>query len=66
MYKRQDSDYRIKSGILYTLLQAITNGHTYLPMDELLRGTNQLLGVELDSLENHIMDLVMDLSLIHI
>ncbi|MCD2493098.1 ATP-dependent RecD-like DNA helicase [Lacrimispora sp. NSJ-141] len=61
---RADSDYRIKSGILYTLLQAITNGHTYLPMNELLRGTNQLLGVELDSLENHIMDLVMDKRLV--
>lgn len=24
-----DSDFRIKSGILYTLLQASANGHTY-------------------------------------
>ncbi len=61
---RADSDYRIKSGILYTLLQAITNGHTYLPMEELLSGTNRLLGVELSSVEDLIMDLVMDKRLI--
>ena len=30
-----DSDYRIKSGILYTLLQAVGNGHAYLPEEEL-------------------------------
>ena len=30
---RADSAYRIKSGILYTLLQAISNGHTYLPLE---------------------------------
>lgn len=59
-----DSDYRVRSGILYTLLQALNNGHTYLPLPELLAGTNQLLGVALDSIENHIMDLVMDKRLI--
>ena len=32
-----DSDYRIKAGILYTLLQASAQGHTYLPKEELLR-----------------------------
>lgn len=61
---RADSDYRIRSGILYTLLQAMTNGHTYLPMEELLKGTSTLLGVELDSIEDQIMDLVMDKRLV--
>lgn len=59
-----DSDYRIKSGILYTLFQAITSGHTYLPIEELWRETNQLLGVELPSIEEYVMDLVMDKRLI--
>ena len=27
-----DSDYRIRSGILYTLLQAVGEGHCYLPL----------------------------------
>ena len=26
-----DSDFRIRSGIYYTLLQSVANGHTYLP-----------------------------------
>ena len=74
---RADSAYRIKSGILYTLLQAISNGHTYLPLEELTRLTGQLLGVELESVEPLISDLIMErrlvvkkeeeqLSLIHI
>ncbi len=30
-----DSDYRIRSGMLYTLLQASGEGHTYLPREQL-------------------------------
>ena len=37
-----ESDYRIKAGLLYTLLQAAAAGHTYLPKDELLSQTSQL------------------------
>ena len=32
-----DSDYRIKSGLFYTLQQAVGEGHIYLPQEELLR-----------------------------
>ena len=32
---RTDSDFRIRSGIQYALLQASGEGHTYLPMEEL-------------------------------
>lgn len=28
---RTDSDFRVRSGILYALLQASVDGHTYLP-----------------------------------
>ena len=31
---RMDSDFRVRSGILYTLLQASGEGHTYLPETE--------------------------------
>lgn len=55
-----DSDFRIKSGILYTLLQASANGHTYLPQGELLRNTGELLGIEVPDIEKHIMDMVID------
>ena len=61
---RADSAYRIKSGILYTLFQAIGGGHTYLPLKELWRETDRLLGVELPSIEEYVMDLVMDKRLV--
>lgn len=32
-----DSDYRIRSGMLYTLLQASGEGHTYLPRNSYLQ-----------------------------
>lgn len=41
-----DSDFRIRSGIFYVLLQSVTDGHVYLPQEELLRRTMQLLEVE--------------------
>ncbi len=52
-----DSDYRVKAGILYTLLQASAAGHTYLPKEELLRQTCSLLRVETETVEKHLMDL---------
>lgn len=57
---RTDSDFRIRSGILYCLTGAATLGHTYLPREELLRYANQLLGVEPEHIEGHIMNLAMD------
>ena len=38
-----DSDYRIRSGIFYTLLQAIAEGHLYLPESLLLERAAALL-----------------------
>ena len=40
-----DSDFRIRSGLLYTLQQSVASGHTYLPKEELLRGASELLHV---------------------
>ncbi len=59
-----DSDFRIRSGILYVLQQASGEGHVYLPKDLLLRKTSELLGVEKDSVEKHIMDLAVDRKII--
>lgn len=39
------SDFRIKSGLLYTLLQAQAGGHCYLPLGLLLRETKRMLGL---------------------
>ena len=57
---RTDSDFRIRSGILYVLLQASSEGHTYLPMEELTERTSQLLGVEGEHIEKHYMNLAID------
>ena len=59
-----DSDYRIKSGLFYTLLQAMGNGHTYLPEDELLANASELLRVDVEHMGKHIMDLQMERKLI--
>lgn len=61
---RSDSDFRVKSGILYSLLQAAGQGHVYLPMKEILASTKELLGIELGSIEKHIMDLTIEKKLI--
>ncbi len=57
---RENSDYRIRSGLMYVLLQSVNNGHIYLPQDELVRETGELLGIRDWDFEKHIMDLVMD------
>ena len=61
---RTDSDFRIRSGILYTLLQASAEGHTYLPMEELTQRTSQLLEVDGEHIEKHYMNLAMDRKLV--
>ena len=59
-----DSDYRIKAGILYTLLQATANGHTYLPQAELFVQASELLKVEPSAMEKHLMDMQIDRKLV--
>ena len=59
-----DSDYRIKSGLFYTLLSAVGNGHTYLPETELCKNASELLSVEPEHMEKHLMDLQMERKLI--
>ena len=55
-----DSDYRIKSGLFYTLTLAAADGHVYLPQYILLSRASELLGVEPRYMEKHVMDLAMD------
>lgn len=55
-----DSDFRIKAGILYTLLQANHDGHTFLPEGKLIENTASLLNIDIDKIQHHIMDMVMD------
>ena len=55
-----DSDYRIKSGLFYTLQQAVGEGHIYLPQEILARKASALLGVEIKDVGKHIMDLCIE------
>ena len=59
-----DSDYRIRSGIFYTLLQSVGNGHTYLPQEELLAGASELLHVEPSVMEKHLLDLQIEKKIV--
>lgn len=59
-----DSDYRIRSGILYVLLQAAMEGHIYLPQGTLLRRAGELLGIDGNAIEPHISNLAMDKKII--
>ncbi len=61
---RMDSDFRIRSGILYVLLQASTEGHTYLPEEELTRRTGQLLEIGEEQIEKQYMDLAIERKII--
>lgn len=59
-----DSDYRIRCGLLYILQQAMGEGHVFLPKELLEKRTVDLLGVSLEAVEKHIMDLAVDRKLV--
>ena len=59
-----DSDYRIRSGIFYTLTGAVGEGHCYLPREVLLERAHTLLNVETECIQPQIDNLVMDKKLV--
>ena len=65
-----DSDYRIKSGIYYALLQSSLDGNTFLPMDELIRRTIDVLStrpdyeIDEETVRTQIYNLTVDKKLI--
>lgn len=60
----KDSDFRIRSGILYALLTAAQEGHTYLPQHILTQRAREMLGVEAEAIEKHYMDMAIDKKLV--
>ena len=60
---RSDSDFRIRSGILYVLSAAVSEGHTFLPQEELTKRASELLQVEPEFIEKHYMDLAIERKL---
>lgn len=61
---RADSDFRIRSGIIYTLNQAAAAGHTCVPKDMLTAQAARLLGVEAEQIEKQYMDLGIDRKIV--
>ena len=61
---RMDSDFRVRSGILFTLLQASGEGHTYLPETELTPRASKLLNVTAEQVEKRYMDLAIERKII--
>jgi exodeoxyribonuclease V alpha subunit len=59
-----DSDYRIRSGVLYTLLQAVGEGHCYLSMQLLLERAHTLLGVGQEYIRPQLDNLMMDKKIV--
>lgn len=55
-----DSDYRIRSGLLYTLLQSLQEGHTWLPKKILFERAEELLQVPVEAMEPLLSNLMMD------
>ena len=59
-----DSDYRIRSGILYILLQASAEGHIYLPENILLERCTLLLELDEKAVGPQIANLAMDKKIV--
>ena len=67
---RVDSEYRIKSGIMYCLLQASLDGNTYLPIDKLISKTKEILAlgpesvIETEDIKTQIGNLMMEKKIV--
>ena len=59
-----DSDFRIESGILYALSQALLAGSVYLPANVLLEASKRFLEVDELDFDRHIMNMSLDKRII--
>lgn len=59
---KKDSNFRIKAAIKYILFLSATEGHSYLPLDELLIRSEKLLGVGIENIEEVIKEIALDKS----
>ncbi len=57
---QKDAAFRIKSGLVYILNTAALSGHVYLPMEEALKHTAELLGLDMADISEHILDMQME------
>lgn len=59
-----DSDYRIRSGLLYVLQQAGAEGNCYLPQSILLRKAQELLEIDSRFMEPQLQNLAIDKKIV--
>lgn len=59
-----DSEYRIRSGVIYVLLQASMNGHVYLPVEELKQQAAEILEIDAETIDRQLMNLSIDKKII--
>lgn len=59
-----DSPYRVMAGTRYVLSQGANNGHTYLPREKLITKASKLLGVDQQMVENAIVSLAINQSVV--
>ena len=55
-----DSDFRVRSGIVYTLSNAVGEGHIFLPMEEMLNRASDLLEVDEETVKLQVENLSME------
>ena len=60
----KNSDFRIKSCILYVLSQSAVGGHAYLPKDELIEYASNMLETTIEDIEKYLVDLVFEEKLV--
>lgn len=58
------SDFRIRSGIIYTLQQSLAEGHIYLIREALMHRASVLLEIEIPDIEKYLMDLAMERKIV--
>jgi helicase, putative, RecD/TraA family len=58
------SEFRIRSGIFYALLQCVSDGGVYMEKDTLLWKASELLGVSIEDMESYLSDLSMEKKVI--
>ncbi len=59
-----NSEYRIRSAILYILLKAANDGNVCLPVEVLLEQTKQLLLIDIEDFESHLVDMIIDKKIV--
>ena len=59
-----NSDYRIISGIFYTLMRAVNEGHVFLPKYILCRNAAYILGVDPEDVEEHLLEMMIDRKIV--